>query len=421
MYILMYSLIFVVILFLTKTICKSIKKANILFTGMWSFCASLSSLGLYGIYTPSVTIHFYSITAIFIFNLVFLINTTKVRKNIEVKVKGLARLNTIYLMNIICWVYIFKFMLRALDIISSVGFSGLRAYAFDSTRGLGTTIELMILQWVVQPVFISTILISMVYIALKRKNKILVIVSFINVTLYTITFGGRALITTMILFYVFTFIIVKSNSTRIHKKKKINLLFIIVCIVSLIVLTLQRSFGDTSFIESLVVYFAGPFSYLEAVLSHHDISYSSSFLYGSATFGFILNLFNAVVTVLYGIDYSGSDYIITQITAIPHYISPSKSINAITTMLYPFLRDFGYFGIIIGTAFLAWVTSWAENKFIKNHQLLFLCVFVYFLWVLFNSVMMYQLLFPRSGVTLLLLLVFINSKRDEKKERMNIN
>lgn len=111
-----------------------------------------------------------------------------------------------------------------------------------------------------------------------------------------------------------------------------------------------------------------------------------------------------------GVSYNRSDFLITQVTAIPRYISPTPSYNTLTTMLYPFLRDMGYLGILFGNAFLSWFVRATEKILRKKNQIRFLCLYVYLAFTLFDSVMSYQLLLPSSGITLVLLFIFLNSK-----------
>jgi oligosaccharide repeat unit polymerase len=397
-------------LLVTKIKYKTIIKSNVLFTGMWCICAGVASLGIYGLYKPSSITQFYSITAILTFNTFFLLHNRLEKKILFKNFKGTARLKLIFIANTICWIYISAFMPMALNIISLYGFKGLRMYAFDSGMGLATTLELTIIQWLVQPVFVATILIAVIYIVIGRKTRVLTLVALTDVIIYTILFGGRYMMVRMMMYYILAFLILKSSHLEQLKKKKINMVFIGAIITSVIILTSQRNWGDTSFIKNTIIYYIGSFSFLDAVLSAEHYVGVTDFLFGKATLGFIYNLIITPFTLLFQLPYLGSDYLITQVTSVPRLISPTQTYNAMTTILYPFLRDFGYLGIIIGTIFLAWFISIVEKMFHRTNHLLFLCVYVYLGFVLFDSVMSYQLLFPAAGVTLLYLFLFLGPK-----------
>lgn len=410
MFLILYLVLMITTLLITKIKYKTIIKSNVLFTGMWCICAGVASLGIYGLYKPSSIIQFYSISAILTFNTFFLLHN-RFEKNIVFKnLAGTARLRLIFIANIICWIYLSAFIPMALNLISLYGFKVLRMYAFDSSMGLATTLQLVIIQWLVQPVFVATILIAVVYIVIGRKTRKLTLIALVNVIIYTLLFGGRYMMVQMMMYYIFAFLIVKSNDLEQLKNKKLNIIFIGVTICAIIILTSQRNWGDTGFLKNTLIYYVGSFSFLDAILNAEHYGGISHFLFGKATFGFIYNLIIAPFVLLFQLPYTGSDYSITQITGIPILISPNQSYNAMSTMLYPFLRDFGYLGIIIGTTFLAWFVSFVENTFHKTKHLLFLCIYVYLAFVLFNSVMSYQLLFPAAGITLLFLLLFVRLK-----------
>lgn len=405
MYLMTYIVFFIFILFITGRKFKTVIKSNVLFTGMWCACAGISSLGLYDLYKPSDIIHLYSFTAITVFNIIFLSHN---KKNGDIQdIKGSIKLKLIYITHIVCWTYLFNFLIKSLNIISSYGFKRLRMYAFNSDMGFATTLELTIIQWLIQPVFIATVLIATIYVILGRNKQILILIAVIDIIIYTLLFGGRYMLVRAMMYYIFAFLILKSGGFRQLREKKNNIVYIGVIICAIVILTGQRNWKDTSFIKNIILYYTGSFPFLDAILQIEHYGGISNYLFGRATMGFMYNPIIAPFAFLFKSPYAGSGYTITQVTAVPKFISPDQTYNAMTTMLYPFLMDFGYFGIIIGSAFLAWFVSFAENKFHKTNHLLFLSLYVYLNFVLFDSVMSYQLLFPASGITLFVLFLFI--------------
>lgn len=406
---LLYMLIMANVLFITKIKYNTIIKANVLFTLIWCSTAALSALGLFELYKPSMIVHFYSITAIIVFNTVFisLNNLNRNRYAIE-RINGFPRYKLIYLFNAIAWVFLSGFLLVSINIIQNQGFNVLRAYAFNSDMGLATTKELLVIQWIIQPIFVATTLISVVSFVIGLKNTKLYVVAIIDILVYTLLFGGRSLILNTMLFYIFSYLVININKKKKNRKSRINVKFIAIVLAILIVLTGLRSWDDSSFIKNAYTYYIGPYTFLDQLIG--EFEWSSSPMYGYGILGFLINPIVAVFSLIFNFNYEGSDYLITTITSVPRFISPSQRYNAMTTMLYPFIRDFGYLGIIIGTTFLSWITSKIESMFCKSNQLLYLSLFIYVLTVLFDSVLVYQFLFPKSSITIFFLIIFLKNK-----------
>jgi oligosaccharide repeat unit polymerase len=406
MYIFIYAMIITMILIITKIRYNTIVKPNILFSSLWCLSVGISSLGLFGFYKPSILVHFYSFSTIMTFNIIYFFhNRLKSKNNVSInKIKGSLRYNLIIFINIISWVYLSGFIVKSFSIIVSHGFNVLRMYAYDSNMGLGSTTQLILIQWFIKSIFIATILVSIVGLVINRKNNKLIIISIIDVILYTILFGGRGLILTLLLYYIFTFLVTKPIVIDSLKKKKVNIIFIALIVIGAMFVTSQRNWGDASFVKNLVLYFSASFSYLDVLLV--DLDWKSSPLFGMATFGFAVDLIYAAFSLVFGIPFEGVSHKITQITAIPRFISPTVTYNAASTMIYPMMRDFGFLGIVLSTSFLALIVSTIESKFVIRSNLIFLNLYIYFLGILFGTIMTYQLIFPATGITLLLIIIF---------------
>lgn len=411
MFLILYVIMFYMVLHLTWLKYRTIVKSNILFTGMWCVCAGISSLSLYGHFEPSPTIHLYSMTAIFIFNAVFIChnNESKVLGERATFISGEVRLSLLYSLNIAAWLYLGQFIPKVFEIIDGNGLRGLRKYAFDSSMGLATTRQLLIIQWVIYSIFVATVLIAIINLVIGKNKVILNFIAFIDVALYTLMFGGRYLIVKVMMYYIFAYLINKSVNIKKTKGNRFRIAFIGTIIIAIIVLTGLRNWNDVSFIENVVVYYTGSFTFLDVILSEYD--WVTHPLYGMGIFGFIVNLLLAPFALIFKLPYVGSNHIITQLTAAPRLISHTRNYNSMTTMLYPFIRDFGFSGIVLGTSFLAWFISYAEKKFVQTKNLFYLSLYIYLAFVLFDSVMSYQLLFPSSGITICLLFLLLNTKR----------
>jgi hypothetical protein len=113
----------------------------------------------------------------------------------------------------------FSFLPKILSIISDYGFANLRSFAFDSSLGLASTIELLIFQNIVAPVFLSTIIISLTMLPFK-KNRSLIFLALIDVSLYTLFFAGRYFIIQLGFYFIFSNFLYNFKN---FKSLKINL------------------------------------------------------------------------------------------------------------------------------------------------------------------------------------------------------
>jgi len=134
-------------------------------------------------------------------------------------------------------------------------------------------------------------------------------------------------------------------------------------------------------------------------------------LYGKATFGFFINPILLTSTYLFGTPYTGSEYLISQVTAEYRAISPSRISNALATMIYPLYRDLGYTGVIMGTLFLAGLTSILESRLRIHKDFFSLCIFILVFNSVLNSTKNYSFYFPAMGFTILYLLAFVGFDR----------
>ncbi len=416
MFILLYFVILFVVGMISKKQYGTILRPNVLFSIIWVLCASLASFGLFNMYKISLKVQLYVATVLIVFNVVFLLfYDNSIKANYLPNFTNKINIKLVYVLNLICWIYMIRFLKKSIVIILTGGFNVLRLYAFNSSMGLGSTVELIIAQNFVQPVFVATIIIATYYFNNNRQYLGLFAISIIDMLIYTLAFSGRGMLTSFIAYYIIFFVIFKTYMKKEKKKTKIKFrtklsgaIVILGAIGAMIILTRMRSWEETSFLKEIYYYTVGPFSFLQVLLDETNI-YSNNFLYGKATFGFIYNLIAMPVSYVLGFKYKGSDYIITGITSAVRYISPERSYNALTTMLYPFLLDFGYLGVIFGTSFFAFIICYCEKKYKQGGDLFYFLLFCLLVFQSFNSIKNYYLYTPNIGVIIILLFIFTKS------------
>lgn len=420
---LFYLILLLNIIFFTKKNSGQFINSKTIFSFLWCLSAGCSSLGIFGLYKPSMQVHFFCITVIIVFNLVYdllFFYTQKHKKIIKKYTKYEIRIKLLVFLNVVGWVFLVPILRRSILIILNSGFNALRVYAYDSTFGLATTSQLMIAQVIIEPLFSFTGLVSAYNILQKDKYIYFFIVSIISISLYTIAFAGRGLMVSFILYLLILFFVLKFEKIDVLKEyilkkrsTKVILIFFMFCII-FIVLTNLRSWSSNgnNVFKEVYLYFVGSFTFLDRLLISID-SLNTNLLYGKATFGFVYNWLSILLTMI-GFPYRGSDFLITTVTAIPKYISNDRMFNALGTMIYPFYRDFRYVGIIFGIIFFGFLVFFLENRFKKDNNIRNLFFYCFVLNLIINSTKNYYLLFPAYGTFIALVILF--TKKCKVKE-----
>lgn len=398
-------LIYISILILTVLIeyvrTKRFFSPSIIFTFMWTVFPGISSLGLYGMIKPTLTVHTIVIATVLTFNFVYFMFLKRTLGTITETINDKINYNLIIILNAISLLYLTTFIPSAFRIIRDYGFSYLRDSAFESSFGLGTTYELIIISWIVQAVIIATVIYGVIYSIIMKKHLLLVL-GIIGVVIYTVLFGGRYMLVRLMFYYVSTFIIAARNFNK--KKLKFKKRIIVIPFILVFIVSVLRSSDTFNFVRSTIIYYSGPFAYLSDLIATAE--FTGNYLYGTATTGFIYNIIIAPFSLLFGIEYAGSNQIITQITSQVRYIGNGLPFNAMSTMIYPFIFDFGLYGFIISVILLALTTIRLDNSIRRGLKPLNFAIYLFFLFTLFDSVMSYQLLFPTAGFTLLFIMLF---------------
>ena len=409
MFFLLYVLLLANIMYVTNFKFQTLLKPNILFSSIWCLTAGISSLGLANFYKPSVDVHFYSIVVIITFNIIYFI-VPKLLKNKEEERSSSLRVSLILYINIISWVYLSGFLLFSWNIIITKGFNYLRLYAFDSSFGMASTNQLLIIQWFIQAIFYATILVTLAAFLLNVNygKKTLIVIAGMDIIIYVVLFAGRTIMLNTVMYMILGFLLVNGTIFINHKLLIKVLIPIMIMFIAMMYVTKSRSWGSVGAYQNFLTYYVGPFTYLDKTLLGNNAS--DGLLYGKSTFGFIYNVLFAPFTYIFKIPYRGSDYFITQVTSVPRSISPTLKMNFSTTMIYPLLRDFGLFGLIFGTSFYSFVITTGEKLFSRRKDLKYLSIYLYLLGTITSSISTYPLLFPMHLVTILTILIFVKNE-----------
>lgn len=418
-----YLLLLLLLLLLNKILYNTLIRSNSLFNLTWCMCGALASLGIFGLNKPILLVHILTIVCILSFNIVYMFTSYKkpLKKLQEDQSKpNEPNYRIIIAANIVAWIFTLPFIGRSITLIREYGFSGLRSFAYVSSDALASTAQLTIFQNIIEPIFTITVLLCMIELSYKRLRKSIVIFALLDISVYTLLFGGRAMIMEAGIF-VFLSLWLRYRSFEknfisiLIKEHKPIILLMIIAFGGLVYLTTKRSIQNMSFLANVMVYFVGPFAFLSELIKDNN-ALSSGFLFGKAIFGWILSLFSIIVKLVFGMDYNGADYLISQITAPRRLIGDGITFNALPTMLFPFIKDFGYLGSIIGPALYALVIVIIETKYYKGKSLFWLALFIYALYGIPFTIMNYYYMSAQTIIFLIILFVFTNKFRFKQSQ-----
>lgn len=415
-----------------KLFFSSIRTPITFFSVLWSIVGAIANMGLYGYYVPSILVNLIIFIGIILFQIFFYIFIKNNRNNINdtdnMEILGNINYKMVYLVNFTAFLFLFPFFLRSIKIISSSGYAYLRAFASDTELGIASSgIQNSILDSFIRPIFASTSILSVVvsFSNANRKYKIrLLLVAIITNVCFAITNAARAPFVNFILYFLLGFVIFRGkNIFQSILKEKTKLFVCAVLFILIIYVTEERSMdgsGSVYFLKTLYTYyFSGP-SYLTQLLdSQTGYGIGGKYFLGSATLGFITNFFSSFLILLTGKP-QGSLYILgSVITNKQYFVAPDVFLNAMCTVFYNFLLDWGYIGIFLGPLILAIFSYILFTKAYKNSNILSFSLYLYWLNVLFRTIFKWDLLNLDFTVIYFSLLVFTYERKQFFKVKNN--
>lgn len=197
-------------------------------------------------------------------------------------------------------------------------------------------------------------------------------------------------------------------SARITSRSITVLLFSIPVIIGVVYVTSFRADKHLGIFGTFWQYSIGTMSYLDIVVNEPAKFgiVPGQYLYGKATFGFITGVFSTLLSVFTGADYQGADYLTGLFTERFYHISPHVSLNATATILYPFLRDWGFIGLFIGPAIVALLVEFVYHKAVTINSLSWNLVLIAMYYMILFSVWRYTLMIPTTYMSFVWIAAF---------------
>lgn len=371
-------------------------------TLLWGFCALLAATGFLGIRQTGVEVNL----MVIVYIIMFWVGTLSVRKN---KISTILRETEKYtykprfhllMVVLFCaWIISLYFLPKALSVIDQYGYAGLRYYAFSASDIYMNVVQLLFFQVFIEPIYMATNIIFITLSVFWNKPSYFIII-VINTVLYSILFGGRSIVVVVIQTIIFAlFLKEKGNIKRIFINNKGKALFAITTIGVLLYLVSLRKFSMLSPINTILMYFVGPFSFFD-LLYTRDL-FTDKLLYGSALFGFVTTPFAYIIRAVFDPTFRPAQAVINAITQEYYYIGGGVNFNALTTVLYPAICDFSYLGIVIYPFIIGYITRKIERLYFAKNDLRTLSFYLYCFGSVLSSTMNYSWMNMASGVTIL--------------------
>ncbi len=404
---------------------KNLKSPLVLFNSVWLLLILLSMAGYEGISKPSETIYTIFLIGGIAFNVCYLFSS-----NIGIVSGGhkcedggnqykfrfkRATVQLVILIEILLFIYYF---IKAITLINKLrnGFSYnlIRSYYY-SEEFMNSTLEYLAITYIMDPLIIVTELLFSISLFRKLFSKSTMGLMLAVVLLRTYISGGRMVLFEFAIIIFFCFVIF-SEKQKVGFGKKIlySLLLILFAVVAVAITTERGNEGGNFFekiYEMLVVNFTGSFIYFDELLK------KEGFL--QLTWGktMIAGIIDPFITILRFIGLSNS---LTSQVAVGNITSEfvrigDYSYNAMPTMYYYFMTDFGMAGVVIGSAIFGIMAAFVYKKYKMTGNNRYTMLYLMLALMIIESPMTW-LIFKSQYMMAILAIVFLFNDRMMIKE-----
>ena len=415
----LYVILFILFVILSKVLFGSIKNPVSIFTLIWTIVGVGANLNIYEYYSPSDFVNFiiaFSILCTFFVYTFFLKGYSKQFFCNEIVLDNEnIQLFLVIVVNVIAIVILIPYIGSAIKYILAGGFSYLRA---QSSNIISNGSIAVIADSIIRPIFTATTIVAIVFSFTKNsiKKKIMLLLFCIveNIELVIIT-GGRVPIVNLIFYCLIALILFYGRSIlNLLKYGKKYVMMVVVAVAIVIIITSSRNLkgGNNIVLYNLFVYyFSGP-SYMTRLLdAYPQYAINGQHLYGAASFGYITNIWSDIMIFFTG-QSQGSLYLLgSVITNNNLSVGVHTSINAMCTCFYPFLLDYGRFGILICPIMIAIYSSVITKIVYKRRNIFSVSLYVYWTYVMIRTVFKWDLVNIDFIVIIIILYLFTHPRK----------
>lgn len=388
----LYLFLLALIIIVTKQRLLRFFRVNVVFSAIWLIAAIAASAGIYGLKPISFNIQAFVLVVVLVFNIIYI--AISCDKNVQTNqllkvefVNCVNRKNVVVLSIIGVGLFTPVIVESIKHYAQGYNISEIRFILFASESRLGLY-QAFFFRNIPLAIFYAVSLLAIVDKFQSKSNKLLSLMIF-NIVVSFLTLGGRYMIVNPI-YYVIGYL-------AVGLKFQVNKKFLVVSILmGIVLLVLSTTVREQQFTKSTVMYYAGSLSYLDLILkSPAKYGFTNSFLSGKMMFGFVVDPVLLVLKVLFGISTKVPSYHLDAFVHDFANIGQGSEVilfNSNVSMLFPALKDFGYFGIVVYPAFLAGLVAITERLIARKQNLFYLTLFIYLASALFNSLVKYGLL-----------------------------
>ena len=343
------------------------------------------------------------------FNAVFLINPIKKKqtKFNEIAIDCDKQEKKCILASILCWVVSIPILHKTIPILimygPSQGMNALR-YRTYGEHTIFSTPELMLIDYIIRPILLSTILLMAGEVAQKKCSIRMVIISVLDAFWLILATAGRSLLVSLVIYVLLGIVLLNGSNifNIISRYKKYIIPCAVLSIVILQIIT-KRINRDNSFVKEGAIYYFSGLPFLSTMIEQDKVQ--SSVLFGKATLSFVYDLpvvFLRIMGIVSANTITAQQYLSgTANDAL--FVGDNIQTNATASTLFAFYSDFGLIGSLIGGFFLGVFANYIEKNFEKKYNCLNLGRYIFLLSLSMATTQNY----PLTGIPFLMKWIFI--------------
>ena len=421
-----YIMLFFFAMWLQKVNFRTYRTPITFFSVLWTLVGFVANIGVLEFYYPSLLVNICITFGVIVFTLTYIgmvkPRTIIIFSKFEFDENEVINYQLIYILMGIGLVFLIPSSLKSIRLINQYGMVVLRANLTNQDLGVSRgALWDNFYTYGVNPIFIATSILSSVLIFTdqpKRKVIPLFAISILSLVLMAVSKASRVEFVRFFFCLLVSLLICRRQVLRNMLKNKIIRRGLTFAAAIVLIITFQRANSDRNWWENLlrtvyIYYFSGP-SYMTQILKNvTEYGPTGRLLFGTATFGFVSNFISFALTVITG-QSRGSLYLLgSKLTNVPYFVGSNVRVNAMSTCFYNFLLDWSYLGIFLGPFILAAFASHFTKKLYKLHTIRSMCLYVFFLYILFRTCFKLELVSISFSMTCIYLMLFC---RDPKKK-----
>lgn len=413
-----YALLFVLSIILYRKLSNPIVFYNLI----WLLWITVSTTGFLGFYEPGGHIYKMFIIGGVVFNavghilmLLEKVISSKQKKHCEKPTPYFEYRKLIFacFQVIMFAYYVSKAVELVVSLKSGMGYNEVRGFYY-SEENFTSPFEYRIVMFLFDPMIMVSEIVFAINIFDKQYNKFVTALMFCNIFLRSIISGGRMIILELAVFIVVNFIYQYKNHIKYKKGKlKTGIIIGLAAFVASIITSERVEENNTlamGAFKTLISNFTGPFTYLD-VLNRQNKFLEPHF--GSVMFAGITDMFRMLTNGLGLSDFTLLRNEIGLILADYYYVG-SKYFNAMPSIYYFFICDFGKNWYFAGNAVFALIAVFAYIYCNKEKSYKSLGIYLLIMLVVAESSMTF-LFFNTSFVMAIFYVIFFLSNDELPK------